>query len=164
MFTSQAKFAAMRGVSTRTVGQWGHRGLLVKNHDGLVDIEATNAALDSARNPSKARDRGHAHELKNGKPGKPEAKPTAKLDTSALPSYSDSMRQKAAADARLSTMKADAASGKLIPSDQMVRVMAYVIQVLTIKLKELPSRLAPRIHEITGGDLSDIGIALDGFD
>jgi len=50
-FLSQADFARRRGVSRKTVTGWKQKGILVLNEAGLIDVEATEWALDQ-RPPS----------------------------------------------------------------------------------------------------------------
>ncbi|MCJ2009794.1 hypothetical protein [Methylobacterium sp. J-092] len=45
-FLSQADFARRRGVSRKSVTGWKQKGILVLNEAGLIDVEATEWALD----------------------------------------------------------------------------------------------------------------------
>ncbi|MCJ2034540.1 hypothetical protein, partial [Methylobacterium sp. J-068] len=45
-FLSQADFARRRGVSRKTVTGWKQKGILVLGEAGLIDVEATEWALD----------------------------------------------------------------------------------------------------------------------
>ena len=46
-FVTKAEFARMRGVTEAAVSMWIKRGLLVVTDDGLVDVKASEAILDS---------------------------------------------------------------------------------------------------------------------
>ena len=52
-FVSQAEFARRRKVSRKTVTEWKSKGLLTLSDAGLIDVEATEWALD--QRPSKYR-------------------------------------------------------------------------------------------------------------
>lgn len=151
------------GVSTMAVRKWEAAGLVVRTTSGLIDIEATAARVDAARDPIRGGKGGHeAQPGYSARAGGARKEPLPPADAKgkrprAEPASDGATLLKARAahetlKAQLAKLKLDLAEGRLVDRAEVERVWYEEVRRVRDRLLSLPSSLAGAALS-SGGDL-----------
>lgn len=159
MLETQTTFAKRRNVTIVTVARWKAAGYLVMV-DGKVDVEKSNAKVDS-RPSTQRRDRGVQFErLKAIAEGDAASKLPLKVDEKSQFSLIEAHRIKENYTAKLKQLEYDKESGLVVESALAAKVLAGLLNIVRGKILGLGVRLAPTLVFIDDPEV--MRAAIDG--
>lgn len=149
----QSEFAALHGVSRKTVTQWKSRGWLVMQGD-RVDVEASNARLKKYR-------REGVTPLSGNTPGNSKRQVTAAIGESAEDAAVRILSARGADmnldEARcmkenylalLNRLEYDQKSGAVVPVADVTKAVGVEYAKVRTRLLAIPAEQAPRLHRL----------------
>lgn len=152
---TQSDFAKSRGVSKMAVSQWKKKGLLVFTSDGLVDVAASTALIDSRPVVNRGGKAARQTALPEIEPGEtPEQAAERLIVSGAVPTHShaEAARIKENYLALLRQLEYDRESGAVVEVEVVAQQVAEQFAVVRSRLLAIPSRVAPRIAVLTDAE------------
>ncbi|WP_162783401.1 hypothetical protein [Devosia naphthalenivorans] len=152
---SQAQYAAMKGVSRKTVTVWKQKGLLVLGGDGRIDVGATDTLLLNHGNKRGGVTRqGNEPDLSAAPEETPEeaADRIVNVEGRALFSKAEAERVKENYLALLRQLEYDRESGAVAEINDVVTAVVTEYALVRNKLLNIGSRIAPRVAVLKSAD------------
>lgn len=152
---SQREFARMRGVNPGYVNKLKNRGLLVmvQQSDGseLVDVEASIARIEAARDPAKDYMREVNQAQRHVPRPPPQTTPNDEEPVAAPVSAGTSLYQKARTqsqvyDAKIREMDFQVRAGTLVRKEDVRRAVENLATIVSKGLNGIPARVMPLIN------------------
>jgi hypothetical protein len=141
---SQGDFAKLKHVSQKTITIWRNRGLLAMV-DGGVDVEASEALLDSRPPHSQRRGFSEEHEDGGDDDGPAPSPSTSGHFDSADWSHAEAARRREIAIALKRQLDYDTACGKLVSAVDVEAIMRSDYTTTVARILQIPSKVAPRV-------------------